>query len=110
MKNISAPTNNVGSAILALSGMLSSTFKKKPSAKSVKCQIALEKAGVIRPVADRVESGKALTADAYKAFAKLAKDKDETVAAGATKVLDLAKQLAKRADDIAAYKAAQAAG
>ena len=57
--------NNVGAVILALSGMVSRTWGKQPSSKSIACTIALEKAGVIRSVADQVKSGLTLTEQAY---------------------------------------------
>ena len=85
--------------------MLNSTFRRKPSAKMVQCRIALEKNGVIRPVADRIKSGKALSAPAYKQFATLAKAGDE----GAATVVELAGKLADRVEAIAAYKANQIA-
>ena len=98
---VSTSTNSVGSAILALKGMLNRTYSKTPTAPQVKCRIALEKAGIIRDIDDRIKTGNALTSDAYKHFSKLAKQ-DE----GAARVIELAGELAARTKAIAEYKAA----
>ena len=97
-------TSNIGSAILALSGMLSRTYGKKPSGKQVKCQIMLEKLGVLNNVDTRVKTGQALSKDAYREFAKLAKTDD-----GAKKVLELAKQVLDRNKAIQDWKATHTA-
>jgi len=96
--------NNVGSAILALSGMIARSWGKTASHKQIACRIALEKNDVLRPIADRVKTHKALTPAAYKHFKGLAKtDK------GAANVVRLASELEARAKQIVAYKAQPAA-
>ncbi|MFT4176038.1 MAG: hypothetical protein QM627_05225 [Luteolibacter sp.] len=98
--------SNVGSAILALSGMISATYNKKPSGRAISCRIKLEKEGVLRPVADRIASGLALSEKSYRSFKALASGKSE-FADGAGKVIKLAKELAERGIAISEYKAAQ---
>ncbi|MFT3991212.1 MAG: hypothetical protein QM680_07360 [Luteolibacter sp.] len=98
--------SNVGSAILALSGMISATYNKKPSGKAISCRIKLEKEGVLRPVADRIASGLALSEKSYRLFKAISKGKSE-FAEGAGKVIKLAKELAERGIAISEYKSAQ---
>jgi len=103
MKNNTVSTsnnNNVGSAILAISGLISRTFRSKPTPQQVRCQIVLERNGIIRPVDDRIKTNKVLTASAHKAFAKLAKGGDD----GAAKVIQLANELTNRNMAIVVHK------
>lgn len=99
-------SNQVGSAILALSSMLSTTFGRKASGQAISCQIALEKAGIIRLIGDRVESGLSLTEAGYKTYKALSKIEGPEQA-GAAKVIQIAKTLRDRGIEIKAYKAAQ---
>lgn len=95
--------NSVGSAILALAGMLGRSYGKQVQGRSVNCQISLEKAGMIRPIAERAKDGITLSTTAVRHFNKLAKDGDE----GAAKVVQMHKDLKQRHLDIKAYKASQ---
>lgn len=96
--------NNAGAAILAMAGMMARSYGKPVQGRAVRCAIALEKAGDIRPIGERVETGLTLSKAAVARFNKLAKAGDE----GAKQAVDLHKQLQERHKDIAAYKAEKA--
>jgi hypothetical protein len=87
-----ASNNNVGSTILALSGINGRLFRRNPKGNQVKCQIALERNGILRPLDERAKTGKTLTTEAYRSFAKIAKGEGKD-AEGAKTVLDLAKRI-----------------
>lgn len=100
--------NNTGSTILALSGLITQTWGKQPPGRAIGCIIALEKEGVIRPIADRIKSGLALTEKAYQTFKDLSA-KEGPEGEGAMKALKIATEFKDRSASIVAYKAAQAA-
>lgn len=86
--------------------MVSRTWGKTPSSKQIACTIALEKAGVIRPVADQIKSGLTLTEKAFHSFKTMADAGED----GAAKVIKIAEELRERGKTIKEYRASQAAG